>query len=44
MTVVEDLGFEPDEEVDQLRWLTPEEAAEQLTYRADRALLNAASR
>jgi 8-oxo-dGTP diphosphatase len=44
MTVVEDLGFAPDEEVDQLRWLTPEEAAEQLTYRADRALLNAASR
>jgi 8-oxo-dGTP diphosphatase len=44
MTVVEDLGFTPDEEVDQLRWLTLDEAAEQLTYRADRALLRSASR
>ena len=44
MRVVEDLGFTPDDEVDQLRWATPEEAATLLTYRADRALVNRALR
>lgn len=43
MTVVEDLGFEPDDEVDELRWLTPGEAGALLTYPADRALLDAAA-
>jgi 8-oxo-dGTP pyrophosphatase MutT (NUDIX family) len=31
--------FTPNEEVDQLRWLTVEEALELLTYPADKALL-----
>ena len=31
--------FVPNEEADQLRWLTVDEALELLTYRADRALL-----
>jgi 8-oxo-dGTP diphosphatase len=31
--------FAPDEEVDELRWLTPEEALPLLTYAHDRALL-----
>jgi len=31
--------FAPNQEVDQLRWLTVDEALELLTYRADRALL-----
>jgi 8-oxo-dGTP diphosphatase len=44
MTVVEDLGFAPDDEVDELRWATPDEAATLLTYRADRALLTTALR
>lgn len=39
MVVVQDLGFTPDEEVDELRWATPDEARELLTYAADRALL-----
>jgi 8-oxo-dGTP diphosphatase len=41
MEVVEDLGFEPDEEVDELRWVTPAEAAELLTYPSDRELVAA---
>lgn len=44
MSVVEDLGFAPDDEVDELRWATPEEAATLLTYRADRVLLTSALR
>jgi 8-oxo-dGTP diphosphatase len=43
MRVVEDLGFAPDAEVDELRWLAPVEAAALLTYPADRALLRFAS-
>jgi 8-oxo-dGTP diphosphatase len=39
MRVVEDLGFEPSGEVDELRWLAPDEAAALLTYEADRALV-----
>ena len=43
MTVGEDLGFVPSGEVDELRWVTPEEAATLLTYAADRSLLAALS-
>ncbi|MEX1142737.1 MAG: NUDIX hydrolase [Thermoleophilaceae bacterium] len=39
MAVVEDGGFEPDDEVDELRWLVPEQAGELLTYSRDRALV-----
>jgi 8-oxo-dGTP diphosphatase len=39
MTVVEDPGFEPNNEVDELRWVTPEEARELLSYEHDRALV-----
>jgi 8-oxo-dGTP diphosphatase len=34
-----DDGFEPDEEVDELRWLDPAAAAELLTYPHDRELV-----
>ena len=34
--------FEPNEEVDELRWLTPAEAAELLTYERDREVVEAA--
>ena len=44
MSVVEDLGFEPNDEVDQMRWATPEEAAQILSYAPDRELLSAATR
>jgi 8-oxo-dGTP diphosphatase len=44
MSVVEDLGFAPNEEVDQLRWASPEEAAQMLSYKADRELLSIAMR
>lgn len=33
--------FRPNDEVDELRWLRPEQAAAQLTYEADRAVLDA---
>jgi 8-oxo-dGTP diphosphatase len=39
MELVEDLGFEVDEEVDELRWLLPGEAAELLSYAHDRSLV-----
>ena len=39
MEVEEDLGFRPDDEVDELRWLAPEEAAALLSYEPDRALV-----
>ena len=41
MSVVEDLGGGPDDEVDELRWLTPGEAADLLTYEHDRLLVRA---
>jgi 8-oxo-dGTP pyrophosphatase MutT (NUDIX family) len=44
MSVVDDLGFEPNEEVDEMRWASPEEAAEILSYAPDRDLLVAALR
>ena len=34
-------GFEPDDEVDELRWCSPEDAGKLLTYEHDRALLDA---
>ncbi|MFL5846167.1 MAG: NUDIX hydrolase [Solirubrobacteraceae bacterium] len=43
MRVLEDLGMDAtDDEVDELRWLTPEQAQEQLSYAADRELVTAA--
>ncbi len=41
MKVVEDPGFEPNDEVDELRWLTPAAALELLTYSRDRELVKA---
>src|SRR3954469_6054171 len=42
MTVEEDLGAEPDDEVDGVRWLTPEEAMRLLDYEQDRQLVRLA--
>ena len=39
MRIVADHGFEPDDEVDELRWLTPAEAAPLLSYDRDLTLL-----
>ena len=39
MAVDEDPGFEPNDEVDELRWLAPDEAAALLTYERDRDVL-----
>ncbi|HWI22446.1 MAG TPA: NUDIX hydrolase [Baekduia sp.] len=39
MEVVEDLGFKPDDEVDELRWLTPGDAIELVDYSHDKLLL-----
>lgn len=39
MAVVEDPGFEPNEEVDELRWLAPAQASDLLTYSFDRKLV-----
>jgi len=39
MTVVEDPGFEPNDEVDELRWMDPAEATPLLSYEHDRKLL-----
>jgi 8-oxo-dGTP diphosphatase len=44
MEVVSDPGFEPNDEVDQLRWLTPTEAAATLSYERDRSVVAAAVR
>jgi 8-oxo-dGTP diphosphatase len=45
MRVVEDLGMAgTDDEVDELRWATPEEANDLLSYEADRGVLSAALR
>lgn len=43
MEVVADCGFAPDDEVDELRWVTPDEAARLLTYAHDRALVGTLS-
>jgi 8-oxo-dGTP diphosphatase len=42
MAVVDDDGHEPDHEVDQLRWATPEEAMRLLDYEPDRLLVRQA--
>jgi 8-oxo-dGTP diphosphatase len=39
MKVVDDPGFEPNDEVDELRWLSPDAARDLLTYERDRELL-----
>ncbi|HEX2161558.1 MAG TPA: NUDIX hydrolase [Thermoleophilaceae bacterium] len=39
MAVIEDPGFEPNDEVDELRWLTPADATKLLTYSRDRKLV-----
>jgi 8-oxo-dGTP diphosphatase len=44
MDVVGDPGFEPNDEVDELRWLAPADAAELLTYDRDKEVLEAALR
>lgn len=36
MAVIEDEGFAPNDEVDELRWLPPGQAGELLTYERDR--------
>jgi 8-oxo-dGTP diphosphatase len=41
MAVIEDPGFEPNDEVDELRWLAPAAATELLTYPRDRKLVEA---
>lgn len=40
MRATGDEGFEPSDEVDELRWATPAEAAELLSYERDVALLD----
>jgi 8-oxo-dGTP pyrophosphatase MutT (NUDIX family) len=44
MAVESDPGFEPNDEVDELRWLSPEAAASLLTYDRDKGVLSAAAR
>ena len=39
MSVIGDDGLDPDDEVDDLRWLTPAEAVAQLSYDHDRRLV-----
>ncbi len=39
MKVVDDPGFEPNDEVDELRWVSPDAARALLTYERDRELL-----
>ena len=39
MEVLEEEGFAPNDEVDEVAWATPEEAAERLTYEHDRRLV-----
>jgi len=41
MKPLEDDGFTPGREIDELRWLTPDEAAGLLSYERDVALLDA---
>jgi len=43
MAVDEDMGFTPGDEVDELRWLSPQEAESLLSYLHDRALVREAS-
>jgi hypothetical protein len=44
LTAVEsDQGFEPNSEVDELRWLSPAAALELLTYDRDKGVVSAAA-
>jgi 8-oxo-dGTP pyrophosphatase MutT (NUDIX family) len=43
MDPVGDDGFAPNEEVDEVRWVSPEEASDLLTYDRDRVVLAAAA-
>jgi 8-oxo-dGTP pyrophosphatase MutT (NUDIX family) len=40
MTVAEDLGFEPNSEVDEVAWLDVEDARQRLSYRHDARVLD----
>jgi 8-oxo-dGTP diphosphatase len=42
MSLFDDDGHEPDHEVDQVRWVTPEEAMRLLNYEPDRQLVRQA--
>jgi 8-oxo-dGTP diphosphatase len=44
MSVESDPAFEPNDEVDELRWLSPADAASLLTYDRDKGVLSAALR
>jgi 8-oxo-dGTP diphosphatase len=44
MSVVENPGFAPNDEVDELRWLSAADAAELLTYDRDKEVVEAALR
>jgi 8-oxo-dGTP diphosphatase len=44
MSVESDPGFEPNDEVDELRWLSPADARELLTYDRDKGVVAAAAR
>ena len=39
MRPIADDGFTPGDEVDELQWLSPEDAADQLSYERDLVLL-----
>jgi len=43
MDPVADDGFSPNDEIDEVRWVPPEEASRLLTYERDLALLEASS-
>ncbi len=43
MEVESDPGFEPNDEVDELRWLSPADAVELLTYDRDKGIVAAAA-
>ncbi len=43
MAVEADAGFEPNDEVDELRWLSPAAAVELLTYDRDKGVVRAAA-
>jgi 8-oxo-dGTP diphosphatase len=43
MAVEQDRGFEPNPEVDELRWLVPADAMELLTYDRDKEVVAAAA-
>jgi 8-oxo-dGTP diphosphatase len=43
MHPVADDGFSPNDEIDEVRWVTPEEASRLLSYERDQALLEEAA-